>query len=89
MKLRKSVLEDLLIHHSVCNEEAFIRISDHSNYWFANIEPIEAAVAFKKYECFCFTEQTLKANSEVHMKPSGLGLESIHSSINSFKYALK
>lgn len=36
-------------------------------YIVHNIEPMAAAVAFKKYECFCFTEQKLKANSEVHM----------------------
>jgi hypothetical protein len=35
LRLLKSALGGLLIHHLVCDEEAFIRVSGPSKYWFA------------------------------------------------------
>jgi len=32
-----------------------------------NVQPAKAAAYFKKVECFCFTEQTLKPAQSVHM----------------------
>lgn len=58
-------------------------------YIVHDIEPMEAAVAFKKYECFCFTEQTLKANSEIHMKLDFKVTDALPKKFKNFKVSYK
>lgn len=55
--------EPTLIHYVATN------LTDHETTGTAvfNVTPPEAGVFFNKIECFCFTEQTLKAGERVEM----------------------
>ncbi len=55
--------EPVLIHYVATN------LTDHDTTGTAvfNVTPPEAGVYFNKIECFCFTEQTLKAGERVEM----------------------
>lgn len=82
VKFATKVTDELPVEFEALTKEVKVKVGERNklNFKFKNlttkdlpiitthgVEPLEATASFKKFVCFCFSEQTLKAKKEVVM----------------------